>query len=537
MTKLLWNVLTATTAILGASLVFIPSSQALPNSESEVLEPIENYNGESGNPMEQITSVSELKDVAPTEWAYEALRSLVERYGCIVGYPDRTYRGNRALTRWEFAAGLNACMNTIERLIQENVAVLKEDVDTLKRLAQEFEAELAALGGRVDNLEGRVAFLEDHQFSTTTKLTGEVVMGLYGIIDGERDNGVDTEKVPAFGHRTRLELNTSFTGEDLLYTRLATGNIADLAEKAGTFEGSLAFSQPDDNDIALEVLNYSFPIADDIYIWAEAAGGAFDDFTTTNNFLDGDGGAGALSAFGTRNPIYYQGDGAGIGIQGTLGAFEFSAGYLAFDANDPSEGAGLFNGPFGAIAQVGFVPSEDFSVAATFVYGYNNLDTGTGSLRSNFQDFTNTLFQQPVKTKNYSAGLGFSWRVADFLVLGGWGGYTHSETLNAIDNQIPRGSLDIWNWAATLAFPDLFKEGSTGGIIVGMQPWVANADFGVLSSTFEDKDTSIHIEAFYEYALTDNIKITPGVIVITAPDYNNNNSALIIGTIRTTFTF
>jgi hypothetical protein len=110
MTKLLWNVLTATTAILGASLVFIPSSQALPNSESEVLEPIENYNGESGNPMEQITSVSELKDVAPTEWAYEALRSLVERYGCIVGYPDRTYRGNRALTRWEFAAGLNACM-------------------------------------------------------------------------------------------------------------------------------------------------------------------------------------------------------------------------------------------------------------------------------------------------------------------------------------------------------------------------------------------------------------------------------------------
>jgi fructose/tagatose bisphosphate aldolase len=43
-------------------------------------------------------------------------------------------------------------MNTIERLIQENAAVLKEDVDKLKQLSQEFEAELAALGGRVDNL-------------------------------------------------------------------------------------------------------------------------------------------------------------------------------------------------------------------------------------------------------------------------------------------------------------------------------------------------------------------------------------------------
>ena len=34
--------------------------------------------------MSQVTSVSELQDVSPTDWAYEALRSLVERYGCIV---------------------------------------------------------------------------------------------------------------------------------------------------------------------------------------------------------------------------------------------------------------------------------------------------------------------------------------------------------------------------------------------------------------------------------------------------------------------
>jgi Carbohydrate-selective porin, OprB family/S-layer homology domain len=527
MSQLLWKALIATTAILGTSLIGVPSSQALPDS------------GElPSDPMDQLTSVSELRDVAPTEWAYEALQSLVERYGCIVGYPDSTYRGNRALTRWEFAAGLNACMNTIERLIQENVAVLKEDVDTLKRLAQEFETELAALGGRVDNLEARVSFLEDHQFSTTTKLTGEAVMAVYGIIDGDRDGGEDTEKVPAFGHRTRLELNTSFTGEDLLFTRLATGNIADLSEEAGTFEGSLEFSQPDDNDVAVEVLNYSFPIAEGINIWIEGTGGAFDDFTSTNNFLDGDGGTGALSAFGTRNPIYSQGEGAGLGIQGALGAFEFSLGYLATEANDPSEGAGLFNGPYGAIAQAGFVPNEEIAVAATFVYGYNNLDTGTGSRLSNFQSFTEEEFGEAVNTENYSAGLGFSWRVADFIVLGGWGGYTHSEIREG--GPIGDGSLEIWNWAATLAFPDLFKEGSTGGIIVGMQPWVSDSDININIAGVEreeDRDTSLHIEAFYEYALTDNIKITPGVIVITAPDSNDDNSPLVIGTIRTTFTF
>jgi len=50
--------------------------------------------------LEQVTSVSQLSDVQPTDWAFQALQSLVERYGCIAGYPDGTYRGNRALTRY-----------------------------------------------------------------------------------------------------------------------------------------------------------------------------------------------------------------------------------------------------------------------------------------------------------------------------------------------------------------------------------------------------------------------------------------------------
>ena len=61
----------------------------------------------------QVTSVTQLSDVQPTDWAFQALQSLVERYGCIAGYPDSTYRGNRTMTRYEFAAGLNACLDRI----------------------------------------------------------------------------------------------------------------------------------------------------------------------------------------------------------------------------------------------------------------------------------------------------------------------------------------------------------------------------------------------------------------------------------------
>ncbi|MHC5829482.1 MAG: iron uptake porin, partial [Nostoc sp.] len=122
----------------------------------------------------------------PTDWAFQALQSLVERYGCIAGYPNSTYRGNRALTRYEFAAGLNACLNRVNELIATATGdlVKKEDLATLQKLREDFSAELATLRGRVDSVETHTAELEAHQFSTTTKLNGEVVMAIAGVISG-----------------------------------------------------------------------------------------------------------------------------------------------------------------------------------------------------------------------------------------------------------------------------------------------------------------------------------------------------------------
>jgi hypothetical protein len=196
-------------------------------SDAGVLEQINNYSNPLGtDSLDQVTNVSQLRDVSPRDWAFEALRSLVERYGCIAGYPDGTYRGNRAMSRYEFAAGLNSCLQQIERLIASNTAefVSRNDLETLQRLVQEFETELTTLGTRIDNLDGRVAFLEDHQFSTTTKLDGEVIFGLASVLTGENADGNDIEEVPVLGNRTRLNFETSFTGKDLLRARLATGN-------------------------------------------------------------------------------------------------------------------------------------------------------------------------------------------------------------------------------------------------------------------------------------------------------------------------
>ena len=118
---------------------------------------------------EQVTSITQFSDVYPTDWAYQALSNLIERYGCVAGYPNGTYRGNRAMTRFEAAALLHACL-----------ARVTEVTDELKRLMKEFEKELAILKGRVDGLEARVGELEATQFSTTTKLKGQATFVIGG---------------------------------------------------------------------------------------------------------------------------------------------------------------------------------------------------------------------------------------------------------------------------------------------------------------------------------------------------------------------
>jgi hypothetical protein len=124
---------------------------------------------------EQVTSVNQLTDVQPTDWAFQAL---VDRYGCIVGYPDQKFQGNRSITRYEFAVGLNACLARLNQLLESTTAdvIKREDLQTLQRLQKEFAAELSILRGRVDSLATRTDQFESQQFSTTTKFTGEVVL-------------------------------------------------------------------------------------------------------------------------------------------------------------------------------------------------------------------------------------------------------------------------------------------------------------------------------------------------------------------------
>lgn len=335
------------------------------------------------NKMSQVTSVSQFSDVQPTDWAFGALQSLVERYGCIAGYPNSTYRGNRAITRYEFAAGLNACLSRINELIATATSdlVSKEDLTTVQRLQEEFTAELATLRGRVDTLESRTAELEANQFSTTTKLAAEAIFVVTNAFQGTV-NGDNT----VFQDRVRLVFKTSFTGKDTLNTRLTAGNAAILQLPGGSAEGLQTFNlAPSNNQVAVDWLSYYFPVGSKIDAYIGAINGVYFDFVPTlSPYLDSaTGGGRALTEFASSSPIYRIGGGAGGGFNYRLSdQLVLSLGYLAGDHASPQPDSGFFNGQYSAFGQIAWNLNNNSGIGFTYVNAYQNrgaiFDLGSG---------------------------------------------------------------------------------------------------------------------------------------------------------------
>ncbi len=506
------------------------------------LEKINQYN-QSEKQQPQVTSVSQLEDVTPGDWAFEALRSLVERYDCISGFPNGTFRGNRATTRFEFAAGLNACLNQIEGLISANVNefATRQDLETLQRLLKEFEPELATLRQRIDNLEARTASLEANQFSINTKLKGEIAFTASGAFGDEKANGSgeDIDDNIILNNRVRLNFDTSFTGKDLLKVRLDALNTIPLGQNVtGTNMTRLAFERNTNNDFDIGKLFYRFPVSKRLRFHIDATGGRFN-LNASNNFNKpfANPVTGSISRFGRFNPIYIQGAlGAGVtGVYDFNKSLSLSLGYLARNASDPSDDNGLFNGSYAALAQLDFKPSKQLDLGLTYVRAYYPagrafVSGATGSR------LANAPFGQIATSANHF-GFQSSFRVSKTAVISGWAGLTNAQ---AEDDGVGGNGVQveenddatIFNWAVTLALPDLGKKGSLAGFVIGQPPQVTDNDSGP-----ENNDKSWHLEGFYRYALNQNISLTPGLLVILNPEGDDNNDPIYVGTFRTVFKF
>ncbi|QSJ14916.1 carbohydrate porin [Nostoc sp. UHCC 0702] len=498
----------------------------------------------------QVTSVSEFSDVQPTDWAFVALQSLIERYGCIAGYSDSTYRGNRALSRYEFAAGLNACLNRINELIATSTTdmVNKQDLTVLQKLQTEFAAELATLRGRVDVLEARTATLESQQFSTTTKLNAQIITAVSDTFgDGVGRNGDQSQAY--FANRSRLNFESSFTGKDLLRVRLEFGNFlnsngtSQIASVTGTGMTRLNFDTDSDNTLSIPHIRYYFPVSDSLSFVVGPAGIGYTDITNTMTPPTiADDGNGVPSLFGSYSPLFRRG-GGGAAVNWNMSKnLVLTLGYLADNPNLTSARNGLFDGGYNALAHLEYYGKQGaFGVA--YSHGYSpgdrvGLTGGTGSA------LASSPFGNSIATTSDVVGAQGYYRLTPNFQIHAWGGYIWATAKNSGFSDIAnsRGGTDslfvnngdnanAWFGAIGMSFPDVGGEGNLPGILFGLPPRVSNSDVR------EDRDNSYHLEAFYRWRVNDNISVTPGFWMIFNPENDSRNDSQYVGVIRTTFDF
>ena len=549
MKKAFWNILKVSPA---AALILLAGNSAFAGEVNGNVTSVAELSQES-NSLGQVTSVSQFSDVQPSDWAFKALQSLVERYRCVAGSPNGTFRGNRTLTRFEFAAALNACLDSINEILATATAemVTKQDLGTLQRLQEEYSSELATIRGQVDALEARTGELEANQFSTTTKLSGEAIFSVsqafgdkQAVADSlnAKDNP-DLDSNATFSNRVRLTLNSSFTGTDQLQTRLNAGNIISNADSTGTSMTRLGYDGGSTNAVSIDKLNYAFNLSKAIRVKIDATGAELNENVDVFNPDFRSSGSGALSRYGRFSPIYRLADnGAGITVNVTPSdKFALSAAYFATGSNsaaNPESGSGLFDGSNTIFGQLAFKPNKAINIGLTYAHSYKVGETNFfGDTGSNFANNLSSDDDSRSESNNY--GIQVSVQPTAKITLGGSAGYTTASTLVGTPS-----SAEMFYWASTLGIKDFGKEGNTLGFIFGQSPKITEVT-SEGKSVFKDlKDTlnlersnSYHVEGLYKVKLSDNILVTPGVLVIFNPENNDKNSTEYVGTLRTTFTF
>ncbi|MFB2769295.1 iron uptake porin [Pelatocladus sp. BLCC-F211] len=503
------------------------------------------------DPMAQVTSVSQLRDVQPTDWVFGALQSLVERYGCIAGYPNQTYRGDRSMTRYEFAAGLNACLDRVNELIAKATGdlVKREDLITLKKLQEEFATELAAVRGRVDNLEVRTAEITANQFSPTTKLSGITIVGIQGRTDNRadinpRDGKKDTDDAGTninIINYSQLYLTSQFTPNSYLLTSLIAGNGSTAPRLSN--DVYLGYEYPTDNQLSIYDLNFHWLVADNLAIVAGVQGINMPSAFRGPNRAES-GATGPLSYFAQRNPILDIGfNGGGIAVDWQFAKrASLQALYASNTPANPGKGSGLFDGNTTTGVQLLLTPSDSIDVSLYYVNNYSS----DGCLLTYLGDDCltavnpNTGKSEPLQTN--AIGSSVNWQISPQVTLGGWFGYTNSH--------IPgkSGNVETTNYMVYLNFPDLFVKGNLGGIYFGQPPKITSSDLPVGNNVPDYINTGLgrpggqpgttnQIEAFYRFQITDNISITPGIIHIWEPAQTPDSDSITIGVLRTSFTF
>ncbi|WP_218081502.1 iron uptake porin [Anthocerotibacter panamensis] len=538
--------------------------QALPDTS------VRQLGGEAPAQVAQVFSVSELTDVTSADWAFLALKSLVERYGCLDGYPDLTFRGQRALTRYEFASGLNTCLQKINEQITAGTQnlVTKDDLSTAGRLEEQFRTELATLRGRTDQLEAKAKNLEGNFFSRITKFTSTAIFSVNGggaggnIVPLAQNGGptrAGTTPNTTFGGRIRFNFDTRFSKEtnDLLKIRLSTfpslGQDTSASLGAGTRSGQLFFGGVAPLAGGTGFVTDGRQAATFDKVWY-----AFNPFKTAgfrvwvgprvqvidvldrNPYLISDENR-FVTTLNLFNPLI-----SGYAHLNTAAGFDWRiaenvslrALYSAANAGAANGllpgGGGLTGGLTQLIGELEYRPAKELGLK--FQYTRANVPLNAGNRRV-FGGSPVLIGSNPLTpvTGTFSTvdafGFNTDWSISSQVKFFGRVAFASDRVTGAgLD-----GNLSANTWLVGFEFPDLLSKGNRAGISFG-QPIRVTATSGI-GTLQADPGTETDLELYYNFRLAKGIELTPDLQLLFNPGNNPNNSVITVGTLRTVFSF
>ncbi|MBM5816546.1 MAG: hypothetical protein FJ083_08160 [Cyanobacteria bacterium K_Offshore_surface_m2_239] len=564
--------------------VLLALTSVLPNAEiSSRAATVSDY-AKTGRTTREIPTFSDLR---PTDWAYQAIVNLSENYGCVHGYPNNLFGGSQAISRYEAAALLQACLDRIS-----------EVTDEIRSLTKEFERELAVLRGRVDGLEARVGELKAMEFSTTTKLQGFTTMYLNGVSGTTRaESSARFEVSPfsaekaqeieqslasgplsqgiAFQYSQIISIGTSFdSGKDRLGLDLYTSNLDPIsaslfgftANNTGTYQTRLSFDAPPyNNTVSVGDLYYRFQPINKLNITIDAVSSDISSEFLGGNlpFIAAYPYTQSISRFGRLDPIYYP----YLGRKGISADYMISNNFTAgFGYFGGYSGEPLFGGTYqtqggstrasqATIAQLSIWPtpqSKTFGMTAT--YGKLNIPQGTpfgitaqtGTALAD-QPFGSSAVLSPVNNVTLltntgmnadTYGLGFGWHLGGNFYLSADTSYVRATaTTNGLDPRLGAKSGDqagLLQWNAALSINNLGGAGNVATFLVGNPYRVVSYS----SNTLQSQSTPPwHLELSYTYRLTDNISLVPGFYYILNPEANSDNPPLGVFSLKSFIAF
>ncbi len=424
------------------------------------------------------SSFVDFSEFHPNDWVYQALSKMVEKHGC------RGSLNQSTLSRFEAAALLNSCLANIS---QTNVLE--------QRLINELKKELSLIKGRIDGVQADVGGVYEDTFSTTTKLSGTTVFVVGGV------DGVTDKEAVTFNYDTKLALNTSFNGDDLLKTRIRSGNFGSgpfsFADGAAS---PLEVASSTGNSLTIDRAFYQFPLGESLTATVGALVrqddmlGVWPSSYPSDSILD-------VLTYAGANAAYSLAEGAGAGITYAKDNLSASLVLVSDEATDASQGILTEQGSDDITAQLAWV-ADNFTVAAA----YTTSDGGNTTDTADANDFDAWgLSAQYDLDNGISLNAGMGWKSPD----------KENDTSNIEDEN---------TWSIGVVWSDLGAEGNTLGVAYG------TAEGHRDDSGYDDP---MAYEVYYSIAVSDNITVTPAFFSVEKDGADDVTGGLV----KTTFKF